>query len=206
MRVAVLDHGMGNLRSVAKALETAGAGVTVTADVAEIECHDAVCLPGQGVFDRCVSNLASLGLRELLEDWVEGGRPLLGICIGMQVLFDRGEERGPVAGLGLLEGEVRRLPPTVSVPHIGWNLVSPLREGGGGEYFYFDHSYAPHPSSDAIVTGWSEHGERFAAMVGFGSVTATLFHPEKSGRSGITLLRDWLATCSDAPRGEVRRA
>jgi glutamine amidotransferase len=177
--VAVLDHGMGNLRSVAKALEAAGADVSVTADGDVITRSDALCVPGQGIFGRCMTNVPT----GLIEDWIGSDRPYLGICLGMQILFERSEEGGE--GLGILDGEVTRIRSDVRVPHIGWNTV-------GERYFYFDHSYAAHPSDDGIVAGWCEHGERFAAWVERGALTGVQFHPEKSGTEGIGLLREWV--------------
>lgn len=186
-RIAVVDHGMGNMRSVAKALEAAGADVAVTVDRDEIAQADGMCVPGQGIFGRCVDALTADGLDGTIRDWIEGGRPYLGICLGMQVLFSESEERGPVSGLGILEGRVARLPEGVPVPHIGWNVVR-------DDYFYFDHSYAVHPADDDIVTGWCEHGDRFAAEVRTGPITGVQFHPEKSSSAGIALLREWVET------------
>lgn len=186
MRVAVLDHGMGNLRSVEKALQAAGADAFVTADAETIESCDALCVPGQGVFGRCIDNLTGTGLDRLLVRWVDAGRPYLGICLGMQVLFEASDERGPVRGLGILGGRVTRLPEGVTVPHIGWNTV-------GDEHFYFDHSYAVEPDDPSIVSGWTDYGREVAARVEFGSILGVQFHPEKSGRAGIALLEAWLA-------------
>jgi imidazole glycerol phosphate synthase glutamine amidotransferase subunit len=185
VKVAVLDHGMGNLRSVAKALEAAGADVTVTAAPAEIAGCDALCVPGQGIFGRCMSALSEGALADVVADWVAEERPFLGICLGMQVLFDTSEEGGDVKGLGIIEGTVRRLPPDVRVPHIGWAPV-------GDDYFYFDHSYAAHPANESVVTGWCEHGEAFAAAIRSGSILGVQFHPEKSSTAGIQLLREWV--------------
>jgi glutamine amidotransferase len=184
-RVAVLDYGMGNLRSVAKALEAAGGDVIVTRAADEIDRADALCVPGQGIFGRCMDNLAASGNDGVVASWIEAGRPYLGICLGFQILFDYSEEN-ETKGLGLVPGSVRRLPSRVTVPHIGWNTV-------GDEYFYFDHSFAVHPDDESIVTGWCEHGGRWAAMVRTGSALAVQFHPEKSGRAGIDLLKGWLA-------------
>lgn len=178
---------MGNLRSVERALVEAGAEVSVTNDPAVIDAQDALCVPGQGILDRCVANIVDLGLDALLRDWISAGRRYLGICLGMQLLFDSSEEAGGTQGLGVLEGIVTRLPDTVSVPHIGWNTV-------GDDHFYFDHSFAVHPADEGIVTGWCTHGERFAARVDAGAITAVQFHPEKSGTAGIDLLRKWVAS------------
>src|SRR5688572_14155867 len=149
---------MGNLRSVAKALEKVGADVVVTADPKLIGDSDKLCVPGQGIFGRCADNLRDRGLDRSISEWIGEGRPYLGICLGMQVLFDSSEERGPVTGLGLLSGAVRKLPDVVRVPHIGWNEVN-------DEHYYFDHSYAVHPLDPTIVSGWCDHGERFAARI-----------------------------------------
>ena len=183
-RVAVLDHGMGNLRSVAKALEAAGADVVVTATARELEAADGLCVPGQGIFGRCVSNLRRLGLDSFVRSWVSDGKPFLGICLGMQVLFEACEEGAGEPGLGLFEGKVVRLPDKVPVPHIGWNTVN-------GEYFYFDHSFAVQPRGDEHVRGWCEHGDRFAAWIERDGLLAVQFHPEKSGTAGIGLLKEW---------------
>jgi glutamine amidotransferase len=185
MKVAVLDHGMGNLRSVEKALEVAGAEATVTSDERTVDASDALVVPGQGVFGRCVDNLRAAGLDRHIASWIAQGRPYLGICLGMQILFSSSEERGPVPGLAILAGRVVRLSGPVRVPHIGWNTV-------GDDHFYFDHSYAAQPADEEIVSGWSDHGGRWAARIETGSILGVQFHPEKSGRAGIDLLRRWL--------------
>ena len=176
---------MGNLRSVAKALEAAGADVVVTGEPSDIARADGLCMPGQGIFGRCMHSLEATGLGDVVRDWIRAERPYLGICLGMQILFESSEERGPQPGLGVLRGRVARLPSRVTVPHMGWNSVC-------GRWFYFDHSYAAYPSADASVRGWCEHGDRFAAWVVEGAMTAVQFHPEKSSSEGISLLREWL--------------
>ena len=187
---------MGNLRSVAKALEAAGADVSVTADADSVSRCDGLCVPGQGIFGRCMSGLDRLGLEDLVRGWIAHERPYLGICLGMQVLFDRSEE-GDEPGLGVLAGRVTKLPDTVPVPHMGWNTVGSARRpsppGVNDTYFYFDHSYAAQPDDDTSVTGWCEHGARFAARVDAGSITGVQFHPEKSGPDGIALLKEWIS-------------
>ena len=182
---------MGNLRSVAKALEVAGASVTVTSEASEIERSDALCVPGQGIFGKCMTNLARSRFDEVVREWIEAERPYLGICLGMQILFDDSEENPEVRGLGIIGGRVTRLPDTVTVPHIGWNTVTPSDGSGDGRYYYFDHSFAALPSDEGVVAGWCDHGTRFAASIRTGSILGTQFHPEKSGASGIALLTDW---------------
>jgi len=177
---------MGNLRSVAKALEAAGASVHLSSDTAEIAACDGMCVPGQGIFGRCMDNVGRAGLDDFIRSWISEERPYLGICLGMQILFASSEERGPRAGLGIFGGRVTKLTGDVPVPHIGWNLVA-------DDYFYFDHSYAVHADDEDIVDGWCDHGERFAARIRAGSVLAVQFHPEKSSTRGIALMADWLA-------------
>ena len=165
----------------------------VTGDANEVKSCDSLCVPGQGIFGRCIDNITSTRASELIREWIDQERPFLGICLGMQILFDRSEEGGGVDGLGILEGNVARLPSRVKVPHIGWNEVAGSEvDGGDDSYFYFDHSYAVFPGDEAIVSGWCEHGDRFAAAIRTGSILGVQFHPEKSGSRGIDLLRGWL--------------
>ena len=183
---------MGNLRSVAKALEAAGADATITSERASIDAADALCVPGQGIFGRCVENMSRNGFDELVREWIADDRPFLGICLGMQVLFDSSDEN-EAPGLGVFSGHVKRLLGEVRVPHIGWNEVEATETGTlETGYFYFDHSYAVLPADTSIVSGWCEHGWRFAAAIETGSLLGVQFHPEKSGRVGIGLLRRWV--------------
>ena len=199
-RIAVLDYGMGNLRSVAKAIERVGGRALVTADRNEAEAADAVVVPGVGAFGACMRGLADRGLDATVKDLLGSGRPLLGVCLGMQVLFDASDE-DPGPGLGRFRGRVRRLPDSVKVPHMGWNEVRwtrehPLAEGiPSGTMFYFVHSYAPDADGDATV-GVSEHGRPFAAAVADGAVFATQFHPEKSGDAGLEIYRNLVRLAS----------
>lgn len=190
-RIGVLDYGMGNLRSVARALERVGAAVEVTDDPDVVGAADGLVVPGVGAFGACMRNLSSRGLEGPLRAFVAGGRPVFGVCLGMQVLFERSEE-DPEPGLGLLPGACRRLPSTVKVPHMGWNEVRwarphPYAAGiPDGTRFYFVHSYAP-DVADGVTVGVAEHGRPFAAAVARGNVFATQFHPEKSGEPGLAL-------------------
>ncbi|MGH2662413.1 MAG: imidazole glycerol phosphate synthase subunit HisH [Actinomycetota bacterium] len=193
-RVSILDYGMGNLRSVARAVDRAGGEPVVTSDPAQAEMADAMVVPGVGAFAACMEGLRDAGLDGAVRRFAGSDRPLLGVCLGMQVLFDRSDE-GDAEGLGVFAGEVRRLPATVKVPHIGWNEVSwtaghPLVVGiDSGTRFYFVHSYACVPKQPVTI-GETEHGMRFAAAVARDTVFATQFHPEKSGDPGLEIYRN----------------
>ena len=197
-RVVVLDYGSGNLRSAERALARAGADVTVTADLAAAAAADGLVVPGVGAFAACMAGLSDVDGGRVVRERAAAGRPVLGICVGMQVLFDSGDERGVVTdGLGVLAGKVRRLQAPI-LPHMGWNTVNPgpgstlLAGLDAGTRFYFVHSYAATCTEGLVST--SEHGEPFVAAVEHGAVAATQFHPEKSGDAGATLLANWLAT------------
>jgi imidazole glycerol-phosphate synthase subunit HisH len=195
-RVVVLDYGSGNLRSAQRAVERAGARVRVTDDLVAAAEADGLVVPGVGAYAACMVGLDKAGAAPVIRDRVAAQRPVLGICVGMQILYDRGDEHGVVSdGLGLLAGTVHRLPAKI-VPHMGWNTVRPptgsrLFEGVEGERFYFVHSYAADPQAGDTVT---EHGAPFAAAVERGVLWATQFHPEKSGDAGAAVLRNWIAT------------
>jgi glutamine amidotransferase len=203
-RVVVLDYGSGNLRSAQRALERVGAQVVVTADAAEAAEADGLVVPGVGAFAACIDGLAAVGGGPIIAARVAAGRPVLGICVGMQVLFTGGAEHGVrTPGLGLLRGQVVRLRAEV-LPHMGWNTISPpaasrLFAGIAPDTrFYFVHSYAVRDGAGliaarALVTR-SEHGDPFVSAVEAGPVSATQFHPEKSGDAGATVLENWLAT------------
>ena len=199
--IAVLDYRMGNRRSVEKAFEHVGAVVTVTSDHAVIRAADGLVLPGVGAFPRGMANLRELGLDVLIAERVASGTPLLGICLGMQLLFDSSTELGGARGLGLLDGEVAALDSGgLRVPHIGWNQVrferqSALMAGidGPSAAFYHVHSFVARPTDPTDVVGTAEYGERFASVVSRGSVFGVQFHPEKSSRDGLELLRSFVA-------------
>ncbi len=201
--VVVLDYGSGNLRSAERALARAGASVTVTPSLEDAAAADGLVVPGVGAFAACMAGIDSLEAGPMIAARVAAGRPVLGICVGMQILFEYGDEHGVVSkGLGLLPGGVTRLEAPV-VPHMGWNTVS--APGGSllfdalssNTRFYFVHSYAAHPSSslmDGRHVTTSVHSAPFVAAIEAGPLTATQFHPEKSSDAGAALLRNWLAT------------
>ena len=191
--IAIADYGMGNRRSVEKALAHVGAQSTITADHDEIRAADAVILPGVGAFPEAMRNLERTGLGEVLTELTQ---PLLGICLGMQLLFESSTEHEGARGLGILPGTVTRLDGP-RLPHIGWNLVrferpSALTDGlPDAAAFYHVHSFACRPAEPSDVVGTSEYGERFVSVVERGNVMAVQFHPEKSSRDGLALLRNF---------------
>jgi glutamine amidotransferase len=195
--VVVLDYGSGNLRSAQRALARVGAEVTVTADPGAARESDGLVVPGVGAYAACVAGVEAIGGGPAVLDRVAAGRPVLGICVGMQVLYELGDEHGVrTPGLGVLPGGVRRLTAPV-LPHMGWNTVSPPPSSRlfagvpAGTRYYFVHSYAASPQEGDTV---AEHGGPFAAAVERGAVSATQFHPEKSGDAGAHLLSNWLGT------------
>jgi glutamine amidotransferase len=197
-RVVVLDYGSGNLRSAERALERAGAEVEVTADVDAAAACDGLVVPGVGAFAACMEGIVAVGGDRVVRERVAAERPVLGICVGMQVLFSEGVEHGVrTPGIGILRGIIERLEAPV-VPHMGWNTVEPpagseLFAGVEDARFYFVHSYAARQVPDVLLTT-ATHGETFAAAVERGVLSATQFHPEKSGDAGAELLRNWLST------------
>jgi glutamine amidotransferase len=202
--VVVLDYGSGNVHSAAKALEAAGAKVELTADRDRVASADGLVVPGVGAFAAVMAALDVVRGGELIGRRLAGGRPVLGICVGMQILFERGVERGvDTEGLGEWPGVVDELDAPV-LPHIGWNTVDPpgdsvLFDGIAGERFYFVHSFAARSwtlegtgAFSAPQVTWAQHGERFVAAAENGPLSATQFHPEKSGEAGMRLLGNWL--------------
>jgi len=194
--LAIVDYGMGNLRSVQKAFERLGHAAEVTREPERIASAVGVVLPGVGAFGACMANLTALGLVEPVRQAITVGRPFLGICLGMQLLFEESEEFGPVAGLGVLRGRVVRFPadPVRKVPHMGWNQVRVVRrvpalaDVDDGAFVYFVHSYYPVPADPAVVATTTEYGPEFASSVARDNLFACQFHPEKSQQVGLRLL------------------
>lgn len=199
-RIAVLDYGSGNIRSVVRAAERTGADVVLTADRAEIDSADGLIVPGVGAFAAVMGGLEAVDAVELIRERHREGRPTLAVCVGLQVLFTRGIERGVSSeGIGLWEGTVHRLDAPV-VPHMGWANVTPgegsiLFEGLADERFYFVHSYAATEEVPGAVVTHTTHGRStFVSAVEEGATSATQFHPEKSGEAGRRLLANWVGT------------
>jgi glutamine amidotransferase len=199
--VAIADYGMGNRRSVEKALEHVGARPQVTRDLELLRSADGVVLPGVGAFPEAMRHVTRLGLDQPLAERARAGAPLLGLCLGMQLLFERSGEHEGAAGLGLLPGAVTALQ-APKLPHIGWNLVTFERESaltdglGEAAAFYHVHSVACRPADEADVVGRAEYGERFASIVERGALFGTQFHPEKSSVDGLALLRNFAGICA----------
>jgi glutamine amidotransferase len=211
-KIAVLDYGIGNLHSAQKGLERTGADVRLTADPAEIDAADGVVLPGVGAFGACMNALSETGLDTAARDAVSSGRPFLGICVGMQLLYDDSEENPGVAGLGILPGTIRWLPDGVKRPQMQWNRLRcvrdhPLLSGLDGAWLYFVHSLAVDPGPGAAdggpgetVIATTDYGGDVVAATAKGNVMATQFHPEKSASAGLRLLQNFVDLLT-VPRG-----
>lgn len=199
--IAIVNYGVNNLASVSNAFRAAGGQVTVTADPEVIAGADGVVLPGIGAASAGMEQIRARGLDQALREYAAAGRPLLAICLGMQLLFDRSEEGGDVSCLGLLPGTVRLLPAGLKVPQIGWNRVSsrggcPLWDGMPADpYFYFVHSYVCRPDDERVIAGETEYGVTFCSAVASGSLWGTQFHPERSGKAGLRLIANFIAAC-----------
>ncbi|MFH1149951.1 MAG: imidazole glycerol phosphate synthase subunit HisH [Actinomycetota bacterium] len=195
--VGIIDYGMGNIRSVQKGLEKVGVRAELCSEAARLDSYRGLVLPGVGAFGDAMATLRDRGLVEPVLGQIRSGKPLLGICLGMQLLFERSEEHGDFEGLGVIPGAVRRLPDTVKVPHMGWNV---LRQVGGrplfdgieeGARFYFVHSYYCDPDDDSWTIGRTPYGLEFTCAVGRDNVWGLQFHPEKSSLLGLKMLRNF---------------
>ena len=204
--IGIVDYGSGNLRSVSKALDAVGARTRLVSTTAALDEIDAVVVPGVGAFGDCARHLRATGLWDPLREWIAADRPYLGICLGYQLLFESSEETPGIEGLGVLPGIVRRFPESeLKVPHMGWNTLD-LRQPGSALYaglppapdVYFVHSYFPAPEDWSIVSATCSYGGAFAASVSRGSLNAVQFHPEKSQRTGLAILKNFV-TSIDAP-------
>lgn len=193
-KITIIDYGMGNLYSVVNAFKALGAEPIVTSDVEEIRNAEKILLPGVGAFGDCMTNLEKSGLIPVIKEALNSGKPFLGICLGMQVLFEGSEEDPGIPGLGFFKGQVKKIQTEYKIPHMGWNSLelknsSPLMENADGKYVYFVHSYFCDPEDKSIITAVTDYGTEVTAAVGKGSVQAFQFHPEKSSKVGIALLK-----------------
>lgn len=192
--IGIVDYGRGNLRSVEKGLEKVGHKATIMISPEEVEKVQGIILPGVGAFADAMAALTKGGWLEPLSDFVNSGRPFLGICLGMQLLFEVGEEHGEHPGLGFLPGRVVKFPPGQKVPHMGWNTLEIIRDNKltnnipDGSYFYFVHSYYAQPSEESCIAGTTNYGLDFPALVGKDNVWGAQFHPEKSSPWGLVML------------------
>lgn len=198
MKIAIIDYGMGNLHSAAKALEKVGAQVAVTRDPELVRQADKVVLPGVGAFGDCMKNLNERGLAPVIHEVIAAGKPFLGICVGLQMLFEGSEEDPGIAGLGIFKGLVRKIvAPGLKVPHMGWNSLalqaaSPLFQGlPPAAYVYFVHSFHAVPTDESCITAVTDYGGQVTAAVGRGLVQAVQFHPEKSSAVGLKILANF---------------
>ncbi|MFN2416824.1 MAG: imidazole glycerol phosphate synthase subunit HisH [Pyrinomonadaceae bacterium] len=195
--VAIIDYGVGNLRSVEKAFRAGGVDAHVSSDEGVLRAAERLVLPGVGAFRACMEALGARGFDRLVRERVAEGTPLLGVCVGMQMLFEESEEFGVTRGLGFLRGRVRHFPENLRVPQVGWNQVAwrkahPLASGvGDGTFFYFVHSFYCDAGDDAAVVGETEYGLTYASVVARGNVCGVQFHPEKSQAAGLRLLNNF---------------
>ena len=202
--IAVIDYGAGNLRSISRALESAGEEVVITSDPDVVRSADGVVLPGVGHAGHSIQTLTDLGMPDAIHEVVDQGKPFLGICVGMQVLFGDQEE-GDTKGFGLLPGKTRSIQGQVKLPHIGWNVSrterdSPLGADGDEDYFYFVHSFVAEPSDPNDVVATAAYGEVFPSVVVRNNVWGTQFHPEKSGAAGLRLIRAFVEQVNQAAK------
>ena len=199
--IAIVDYGMGNLRSVTNAFARLGGSIIVTRDKDRIAEASAIVVPGVGAFGKCMENLRGFDLLDVLREQIKSGKPYLGICLGLQMLFESSEEAPGIDGLGLVKGSVKRFKNDVKVPHMGWNQVEQLKSSqifkgiSQGEYFYFVHSFYPQPDEDVIASK-TEYGSPFVSYIERENIFACQFHPEKSQKVGLRLLQNFVNLCA----------
>jgi glutamine amidotransferase len=195
--VAIIDYGVGNLRSVEKAFAATGCEAVVSHDEKVLRAAERLVLPGVGAFGACMKALSERGFDELVRERVAAGTPLLGVCVGMQLLFETSDEFGATPGLGLLRGRVRRFSDELVVPHVGWNQIAQTRTHpvfahvADQSYFYFVHSYYCEPVDENVIAGETEYGVTYASVVARDNICGVQFHPEKSQHAGLQLLHNF---------------
>ena len=197
MKVAIIDYGVGNLRSVEKAFAATGGDAVVTGDESELRAAERLVLPGVGAFAACMKALTERGFDRLVRERAKAGTPLLGVCVGMQMLFDESDEFGSTPGLGLLRGRVRRFDGELVVPQVGWNRIHQRQRHGlfegveDGSFCYFVHSFYCEPADEMVVVGATDYGGRYASVVAKENVCGVQFHPEKSQDVGLRMLKNF---------------
>jgi glutamine amidotransferase len=199
--IAIVDYGMGNLKSVTNAFTSLKAPIEITRDEQVIKAAKALVVPGVGAFGKCVENLKKFNLFDLLKAEIAAGKPYLGICLGMQILLEESEEAPGVEGLGIIKGRVARFRGSMKIPHMGWNSADivqrpPVFDGiASGSFFYFVHSYYPEPAEDVSAT-MTDYGRPFTSSITKNNIFASQFHPEKSQQVGLKLLRNFVNLCT----------
>jgi glutamine amidotransferase len=194
--VSVVNYGVGNMRSIRRGLEKSGATVEITHSPKDLRSSDAIVLPGVGAFAPAVKNMAPIA--DVVAEAMKDGKPILGVCLGLQLLFTRSSEGGSIRGLNFISGEVVKLPETVKTPQMGWNTLNivqshPLLEGvKDGSYVYFVHSYYPQPTDPDVIVATTEYGVKFPSLVAKKNLFATQFHPEKSSKTGLIMLKNFV--------------
>lgn len=210
--IAIVNYGMGNLRSVHKALEHVGLSATITSSAAEIKNASALIVPGVGAFGDCINNLKNYGLLTVLKEFLTTNKPYLGICLGMQVLFEESEEAPGIKGLGVLSGTVKKFPPGLKIPHMGWNQIrlraklatdhrpeiNLLHNITDNSYMYFVHSYYSAPAKEKVIAAETDYGITFCSMANKDNLWACQFHPEKSQQLGLQILKNFKDLCSSS--------
>ena len=199
--IAIIDYGMGNLRSVQKGFEKVGLDALITDSPSKVKDASGVVLPGVGAFSAAMDHLRTSGMDMVVKEIIDSGRPFLGICLGLQLLFSTGFEDGTHEGLGVFSGTVERLPEGIKVPHIGWNQINEVKDDAilkgipSDSYFYFVHSYVVKPDDKEIISTYTDYGGKFVSGISKDNVYAYQFHPEKSSRIGLMLLKNFGGLC-----------
>ncbi|MCD6312005.1 MAG: imidazole glycerol phosphate synthase subunit HisH [Elusimicrobia bacterium] len=203
--ITVIDYGLGNIRSVSKALELTGGNVSVSARIKKIESADGIVLPGVGAFWKGMDNLKKAGLLKIIKSQIVSGKPCLGICLGLQMLFSESEEHGSSPGIDIIKGRVKLFRNNLKIPHMGWNRVRFQNQKTGGRgmfegiadgsYFYFVHSYYVSPEDLTLVSSTTNYGGEFASSIIKDNLWAVQFHPEKSGKNGIQIMKNFIKKC-----------
>jgi glutamine amidotransferase len=211
-RVAIIDYGVGNLRSVEKAFAATGCEASISSDESFLRSAERLVLPGVGAFAACMKALAERGFDRLVRERVVAGTPLLGVCVGMQMLFEESEEFGSTRGLRLLKGRVRKFGSELVVPQVGWNRIHQKRphalfEGiANGSFCYFVHSFYCEPEDEAVVAGETEYGRQYASVVAHENICGVQFHPEKSQDVGLRMLRNWFHAKAQRGRKDAKKS